>query len=118
MVESTQDGMGVGSGQQSEETVSFTKYDRRSLSYASTFEDPWKASVIRVIEAVTQVSGASNSVATHGEPGLDHAVGDVALLRREGREMSEPANAGGVLDVVRERQVEHQIRLEQMESST
>ena len=35
------------------ETVSFAKYDRRSLSYASTFEDPWKASFIRVMEAFT-----------------------------------------------------------------
>mgnify|MGYP001799476647 FL=1 len=35
------------------ETVSFHKYDRRSLSYASTFEDPWKASFIRVMEAFT-----------------------------------------------------------------
>jgi putative hemolysin len=35
------------------ETVSFSKYDRRSLSYASTFEDPWKASFIRVMEALT-----------------------------------------------------------------
>ncbi|MEP1519975.1 MULTISPECIES: lysophospholipid acyltransferase family protein [Ascidiaceihabitans] len=29
------------------------KYDRRSLSYASTFEDPWKSTVIRIIEALT-----------------------------------------------------------------
>ena len=35
------------------ETLTFTKYDRRSLSYATTFEDPWKASLIRVIEAFT-----------------------------------------------------------------
>jgi putative hemolysin len=35
------------------EPVNFTQYDRRSLSYASTFEDPWKSSVIRVMEAVT-----------------------------------------------------------------
>jgi len=35
------------------ETVSFAKYDRRSLSYASTFEDPWKATFIRVMEAFT-----------------------------------------------------------------
>ena len=35
------------------ENVTFTKYDRRSLSYASTFEDPWKASFIRVMEALT-----------------------------------------------------------------
>ncbi|WP_299688694.1 lysophospholipid acyltransferase family protein [uncultured Tateyamaria sp.] len=35
------------------EKVSFNKYDRRSLSYASTFEDPWKASFIRVMEAFT-----------------------------------------------------------------
>ncbi|MEP3843843.1 MAG: lysophospholipid acyltransferase family protein [Paracoccaceae bacterium] len=36
-----------------EEKVSFAKYDRRSLSYASTFEDPRKAFFIRVIEAFT-----------------------------------------------------------------
>lgn len=35
------------------EKVSFAKYDRRSLSYASTFEDPWKATFIRVMEAFT-----------------------------------------------------------------
>jgi putative hemolysin len=35
------------------EHVSFMKYDRRSLSYASTFDDPWKATVIRIIEALT-----------------------------------------------------------------
>ncbi|MEM6760656.1 MAG: lysophospholipid acyltransferase family protein [Pseudomonadota bacterium] len=35
------------------EAVTFTKYDRRSLSYASTFEDPWKAGFIRVMEALT-----------------------------------------------------------------
>jgi putative hemolysin len=33
--------------------ANFRKYDRRALSYASTFDDPWKASVIRVIEAFT-----------------------------------------------------------------
>ena len=33
--------------------VNFNQYDRRSLSYASTFEDPWKASFIRVMEAFT-----------------------------------------------------------------
>ena len=36
-----------------EKTVSFTKYDRRSLSYASTFDDPLKASAIRLIELMT-----------------------------------------------------------------
>jgi putative hemolysin len=35
------------------EPVNFTKYDRRSLSYASTFADPWKSTVIRVMEAFT-----------------------------------------------------------------
>ncbi len=34
-------------------TVSFQKYDRKSLSYASTFNDPWKASFIRFMEAFT-----------------------------------------------------------------
>ena len=33
--------------------VSFKQYDRRSLSYASTFGDPMKATIIRVIEALT-----------------------------------------------------------------
>lgn len=35
------------------EQVSFTKYDRRSLSYASTFQDPWKSRVISVMELFT-----------------------------------------------------------------
>ncbi|MBO9428869.1 lysophospholipid acyltransferase family protein [Sulfitobacter sp. R18_1] len=34
-------------------TVAFTKYDRRSLSYASTFDDPWKARVISAMELFT-----------------------------------------------------------------
>lgn len=34
-------------------TVDFRKYDRRALSYASTFDDPWKAGLIRAIEMVT-----------------------------------------------------------------
>ncbi|WP_243267731.1 lysophospholipid acyltransferase family protein [Sulfitobacter sp. DSM 110093] len=33
--------------------VTFTKYDRRSLSYASTFDDPWKARVISAMELFT-----------------------------------------------------------------
>lgn len=36
-----------------QDSVSFSKYDRRSLSYASTFDDPWKATFIRVMEALT-----------------------------------------------------------------
>ncbi|MDW4500536.1 lysophospholipid acyltransferase family protein [Sulfitobacter sp. D35] len=36
-----------------QETVTFTKYDRRSLSYASTFDDPIKSSIIRMIEIFT-----------------------------------------------------------------
>ncbi len=36
-----------------DQPVTFAKYDRRSLSYASTFDDPWKASFIRVMEALT-----------------------------------------------------------------
>jgi putative hemolysin len=35
------------------EPVSFKAYDRRSLSYASTFGDPFKATLIRIIEAFT-----------------------------------------------------------------
>jgi len=35
------------------ETATFVKYDRRRLSYASTFDDPWKAGFIRVMEALT-----------------------------------------------------------------
>lgn len=35
------------------ETVNFNKYDRRSLSYASTFDDPFKSRMISVIELFT-----------------------------------------------------------------
>ncbi len=35
------------------EQVNFTKYDRRSLSYASTFEDPWKSRMISAMELFT-----------------------------------------------------------------
>lgn len=35
------------------ETITFQKYDRRSLSYASTFEDPWKSRMISVMELLT-----------------------------------------------------------------
>jgi len=49
LVESTHDIRAATRPQQ----VNFAKYDRRSLSYASTFDDPVKASVIRVIEAFT-----------------------------------------------------------------
>ena len=35
------------------EQASFHQYDRRSLSYASTFDDPFKATLIRIIEAFT-----------------------------------------------------------------
>ncbi|MEQ6249051.1 lysophospholipid acyltransferase family protein [Sulfitobacter sp. HNIBRBA3233] len=33
--------------------MNFTKYDRSSLSYASTFDDPWKSRVISTIELLT-----------------------------------------------------------------
>lgn len=35
------------------EQVNFAKYDRRSLSYASTFEDPWKSRMISAMELFT-----------------------------------------------------------------
>lgn len=35
------------------ETVNFNKYDRSSLSYASTFEDPWKSRFISIMEMFT-----------------------------------------------------------------
>ena len=35
------------------EPVTFTKYDRRSLSYASTFDTPWKSAVISTLELFT-----------------------------------------------------------------
>ncbi len=40
-------------GQGDAETVSFTKYDRQSLSYASTFDDPIKSRIISLIELFT-----------------------------------------------------------------
>ena len=41
-----------GNGATAEEDAPL-KYDRRSFSYASTFEDPWKARMISAIEMVT-----------------------------------------------------------------
>ncbi|WP_227270928.1 lysophospholipid acyltransferase family protein [Roseobacter weihaiensis] len=38
---------------QQAEPINFSKYDRTAISYASTFQDPWKAAFIRVIEALT-----------------------------------------------------------------
>ncbi|MBW4707307.1 lysophospholipid acyltransferase family protein [Roseobacter sp. YSTF-M11] len=50
MADSTQD---IDVATPTVETVDLQKYDRRSLSYASTFGDPRKAAIIRVIEAFT-----------------------------------------------------------------
>lgn len=36
-----------------DDTIELTKYDRRSLSYASTFDDPVKARIISIIELFT-----------------------------------------------------------------
>ena len=36
-----------------QENIDLTKYDRRSLSYASTFENPWKSRFISVMELFT-----------------------------------------------------------------
>ena len=33
--------------------LTFTKYDRRSLTYSTSFEDPWRRNVIRAIEWMT-----------------------------------------------------------------
>ena len=43
-------GPGVSDGDQN---VTFTKYDRRSLTYSTSFEDPWRRNVIRAIEWMT-----------------------------------------------------------------
>jgi putative hemolysin len=39
--------------EQKAQPVDFSKYDRRAISYASTFQDPRKAAFIRVVEALT-----------------------------------------------------------------
>ncbi|WP_121061541.1 lysophospholipid acyltransferase family protein [Chachezhania antarctica] len=60
MVQGDSKGLGLGKNARrkadapaSNDLVDFKQYDRRSLSYASTFEDPWKASLIRAIELVS-----------------------------------------------------------------
>jgi putative hemolysin len=57
LVESTQNSLGAARSSRGDDisrgTVSFRKYDRRSISYATTFDDPWKAGIIRLIEAFT-----------------------------------------------------------------
>ena len=45
--------VGQKRAKQDDGKVSFTKYDRRSLSYASTFEDPIKSRIISVMEMFT-----------------------------------------------------------------
>ncbi len=55
-MEQTQNSLGAGpvtGAAQSDGQVNFNKYDRRRLSYASTFENPWMGSIIRVMEAFT-----------------------------------------------------------------
>ncbi len=47
------DGSTEKSEQKDGQLVKFTKYDRRSFSYATTFDEPWKVAFIRVIEAFT-----------------------------------------------------------------
>ncbi|MGI3169279.1 lysophospholipid acyltransferase family protein [Pseudooceanicola sp. C21-150M6] len=37
----------------SEDPLVFTKYDRRSLTYSTSFEDPWRRNIIRAIEWAT-----------------------------------------------------------------
>lgn len=46
-------GKSVGASGADPSTVTFTKYDRRSLSYASTFDDPVKSRVISAMEMFT-----------------------------------------------------------------
>lgn len=53
MVEEAQQMVGQKRAQADEGKVTFTKYDRRSLSYASTFEDPIKSRIISVMEMLT-----------------------------------------------------------------
>lgn len=53
MTEKTQPAVVDPSPDNAPETVSFQHYDRSSLSYASTFDDPWKSRVISMIEMMT-----------------------------------------------------------------
>lgn len=53
------------------EMVNFQHYDRSSLSYASTFDDPWKSRVISVIEMLTgklQILRMVRKFETRGTP--------------------------------------------------
>ena len=53
MIDESQSKQSPVVGQGDAETVSFTKYDRQSLSYASTFDDPIKSRIISLIELFT-----------------------------------------------------------------
>lgn len=52
-MDDTATGGAKGASKAKAETVNFTKYDRRSLSYASTFEDPFKSRFISIMEMFT-----------------------------------------------------------------
>ncbi len=53
VVDRFHDSSPILTGSESEDLVEFKTYDRATLSYASTFEEPWKRNVIRSIEALT-----------------------------------------------------------------
>lgn len=53
MIDETQPTQPPVIGQGEPETVTFTKYDRQSLSYASTFDHPVKSRIISLIELFT-----------------------------------------------------------------
>ncbi len=53
VAESNHDNSPENGEEEAEYPVDFRIYDRRSISYASTFDDPMKAAVIRFIEAFT-----------------------------------------------------------------
>lgn len=53
MTEKTQPVLSDSASADVPETVSFQHYDRSSLSYASTFDDPWKSRAISMIELMT-----------------------------------------------------------------
>lgn len=53
MVDDAQHITAQGDAQANEGQVTFTKYDRSSLSYASTFDDPFRSGVISLMELFT-----------------------------------------------------------------
>ncbi len=91
MIDDTQSVQATLKGNGEAETVSFTKYDRRSLSYASTFNHPIKSRAISLIELFTGKVSVMRMIRKFEESGAPKGQGFWrAALDTMGIELTTP----------------------------